>query len=205
MKLRQQTHIECIYVCKWIAVGSSIAFIAAFSLKIIIKWQKDQKFFLTRFYMCVSWIRPTTRVGENRAFASSPKFSGIILDFIKMWCWSLILVKAPEQTIDYMYCKLSSLFLHVSAYSQQQLWIGCNLYSLRVKIAYLDIESKLANHRFVNILVFKDVWWYRTWRWREVGDSSQSFSSDTLQGISSEWSGDTTELVYIQKRRDLIG
>jgi len=29
-------------------------------------------------------------------------------------------VKAPEQTIDYMYCKLSSLFLHVSAYSQQQ-------------------------------------------------------------------------------------
>jgi len=40
---------------------------------------------------------------------------------------------------------------------------------------------------------------------REVGDSSQSFLSDTLQGISSEWSGDTTELVYIQKRRDLIG
>ena len=39
----------------------------------------------------------------------------------------------------------------------------------------------------------------------EVGDSSQSFSSDTLQGISSEWSGDTTELVYTQKRRDLIG
>ena len=35
-------------------------------------------------------------------------------------------------------------------------------------------------------------------RWREVRDSSQSFSSDTLQGISSEWSGDTTELVYIQ-------
>jgi len=32
----------------------------------------------------------------------------------------LVLVKAPEQTIDYMYCKLSSLFLHVSAYSQQQ-------------------------------------------------------------------------------------
>ena len=25
--------------------------------------------------------------------------------------------------------------------------------------------------------------------WRELGDSSQSFSSDTLQGISSEWSG----------------
>jgi len=39
-------------------------------------------------------------------------------------------------------------------------------------------------------------------RWREVRDSSQSFSSDTLQGISSEWSGDTTS---IQKRRDLIG
>jgi len=42
-------------------------------------------------------------------------------------------------------------------------------------------------------------------KWREVGDSSQSFPSDTLQGISSEWSGDTTELVYTQKRRDLIG
>jgi len=52
---------------------------------------------------------------------------------------------------------------------------------------------------------WKDVWWYRTWRWHEVRDSSQSFSSDTLQGISSESSGDTTELVYIQKRRDLIG
>ena len=26
-----------------------------------------------------------------------------------------------------------------------------------------------------------------------------------IQGISSEWSGDTTELVYIQRRRDLIG
>jgi len=24
--------------------------------------------------------------------------------------------ETPEQTIDYMYCKLSSLFLHVSAY-----------------------------------------------------------------------------------------
>jgi len=33
----------------------------------------------------------------------------------------LVSVKAPEQTIDYMDCKLSSLFLHVSAYSQQQL------------------------------------------------------------------------------------
>ena len=32
--------------------------------------------------------------------------------------------------------------------------------------------------------IWKDVWWYRTWRWREVGDSSQSFSSDTLQVIS---------------------
>jgi len=26
---------------------------------------------------------------------------------------------------------------------------------LRVKIAYLDIESKLANHRFVNILAIE--------------------------------------------------
>jgi len=54
-----------------------------------------------------------------------------------------------------MYCKLSSLFLHVSAYSQQQLCIGCSLYSLHIKIAYLDIESKLDNHRFVNILAFE--------------------------------------------------
>ena len=81
-------------------------------------------------------------------------------------------MKDPEQTVDYMYCKLSSLFPHVSAYSQQQLWIGCSLYSLRVKIktackdrcslyslrvkiAYLGIKSKLANHRFVNILAFE--------------------------------------------------
>ena len=55
----------------------------------------------------------------------------------------------------YMHSKLSSLFLHVSAYSQQQLWIGCSLYSLRVKIAYLDIASKLANHHFVNIIAFE--------------------------------------------------
>jgi len=45
--------------------------------------------------------------------------------------------------------------LHVSAYSQQQLCIGCSLYSLHVKITYLDIESKLANRRFVNILAFE--------------------------------------------------
>jgi len=43
MKLILQTHIECMYVCKLIAAGLSIAFIAAFSLesnvelKIIIK------------------------------------------------------------------------------------------------------------------------------------------------------------------------
>ena len=67
----------------------------------------------------------------------------------------MVLVKDPEQTIHYMYCKLSSFFLHVSAHSQQQLWIGCSLYSLHVKIAYSDIESKLANHRFVNILAFE--------------------------------------------------
>jgi len=80
-----------------------------------------------------------------------------MLDFIKkvMLIFGFVLVKAPEESIDYMYCKLSSLFLHVSAYSQQQLWIGCSLYSLRVKIAYLDIESKSANHRFVNILAFE--------------------------------------------------
>jgi len=33
MELRVQTHIECIYVCKWIAIGLSIAFIATFSLE----------------------------------------------------------------------------------------------------------------------------------------------------------------------------
>jgi len=33
MKLRLQTHIECIYFCKCIAVGLSIAFIATFSLE----------------------------------------------------------------------------------------------------------------------------------------------------------------------------
>jgi len=70
MKLRLQTHIECIYFCKWIAVGLSIAFIAAFSLesnnelKMIIKQYKRQKFFLTSFYTRVSRIRPTTRVGK---------------------------------------------------------------------------------------------------------------------------------------------
>jgi len=34
-------------------------------------------------YARLSRIRPTTRVGENRAFVSAPKFSEIILDFIK--------------------------------------------------------------------------------------------------------------------------
>jgi len=64
------------YFCKLIAVGVSIVFIAAFSLeaniklKIIIKQQKGQKFFSTRFYARVGRIRPTTRVGKNRAFAS---------------------------------------------------------------------------------------------------------------------------------------
>jgi len=33
MKLRLQTHIECVYFCKWIAVGLLIAFVAAFSLE----------------------------------------------------------------------------------------------------------------------------------------------------------------------------
>jgi len=33
MKLRLHTYIECIYFCRWIAVGSSIAFMAAFSLE----------------------------------------------------------------------------------------------------------------------------------------------------------------------------
>jgi len=33
IKLRLQTHIECIYFCKWIAVGLLIAFCATFSLE----------------------------------------------------------------------------------------------------------------------------------------------------------------------------
>jgi len=33
MKLRLQKHKEYIYFCKWIAVGLTIAFIAAFSLE----------------------------------------------------------------------------------------------------------------------------------------------------------------------------
>jgi len=47
------------------------------------------------------------------------------------------------------------------------------------------------------------VWWYRTWRWREVRDSSQSFLSDALQRTSSECSGDTTELV-INRKADFL-
>ena len=51
MKLRLQTHMECIYFCKWIAAGLLIAFIAAFSLesnmelKIIIKQKERQNSF----------------------------------------------------------------------------------------------------------------------------------------------------------------
>ena len=48
--------------------------------------------------------------GEDRAFAAAPKVSGIILDFIKKGDVDLLLlVKPPESTIDYMYCKLRSL------------------------------------------------------------------------------------------------
>jgi len=85
---------------------------------------------------------------------------------------------------------------------------GCYFYKQGEFLELVELLSKydsvLGKH-YTNECTWKDVWWYRTGRWREVGDSSQSFSSDTLQGISSEWSGDTTELVYIQKRRDLIG
>ena len=67
----------------------------------------------------------------------------------------------------------------------------------------MSVEHSFGSWHGDKQFVSKDVWLYRTWRWREVGDSSQSFLSDTLQGLLSEWSGDTTELVYIQKRRDL--
>jgi len=95
--------------------------------------------------------------GGNRAFASAPKFSGIILDFIKKVMLIFGINESPWTNfwLHVAYCKLSLLFLHVSAYSQQQLWIGCSLYSPRVKITYLDIESKVANHHFVNILAFE--------------------------------------------------
>jgi len=52
MKLRLYTHIECIYFCKWIAVGLLIAFTAGFTLesnielKIIIN--QGLKFFLAK-------------------------------------------------------------------------------------------------------------------------------------------------------------
>jgi len=59
--------------------------------------------------------------------------------------------------------------------------------------------------KWLEVILKNELSQWEWFRFREVGDSSQSFSSDTLQGISSEWSGDTTELVYIQRRRDLIG
>jgi len=62
---------------------------------------------------------------------------------------------------------------------------------------YFDFERTAETN------IWKDVWWDRTWRWGEAGDSSQSFSSDTLQGISSEWSGGTTELVYIETNKSV--
>jgi len=37
MKLRLQTHLECICFCKWSAVGLSIVVIAAFSLELNIE------------------------------------------------------------------------------------------------------------------------------------------------------------------------
>jgi len=64
MKLRLQTHIQCIYFCKWIAVGLSITFVTSFSLesnielKIIIKQSNVKnsfsKFKNSRFYTHVS-------------------------------------------------------------------------------------------------------------------------------------------------------
>jgi len=35
------------------------------------------------------------------------------------------------------------------------------------------------------------IWWYRTWRWREVRDSSQSFSWDIVR---MEWRYNRTGL-----------
>ena len=53
---------------------------------------------------------------------------------------------------------------------------------------------ELQSRQLWSLIQFE--WMSRQWNqiWREVGDSSQNFSSDTLQGISSEWSGDATEL-----------
>jgi len=110
MELRLQIHIECIYFFKWIAVG-----------------------FINRLYCCFLTEVEHRTEDNNQAMkrskiifnkvlrVSATKFSGIILDFIKKVVWIFGFSEAPEQTIDYMYCKLSSLFLLVSVYSQQEL------------------------------------------------------------------------------------
>jgi len=95
-------------------------------------------------YARLSRIRPTTRVGENRAFVSAPKFSEIILDFIK----KLMLI--------FGFCEVPWTNYWQDVLQTELLVSPCfGLFILRVKIAYLDIESELANHHFVNILAFE--------------------------------------------------
>jgi len=93
--------------------------------------------------------------GENRAFASAPKFSGIISDCIKKVM--LIFGFSESPWTNYWLHLLQTELLVSPCFGlfTTTVLIECSLYSLRVKIAYLDIKSKLANHRFVNILAFE--------------------------------------------------
>ena len=77
-------------------------------------------------------------------------------------------------------------------------------YSVHLLRMYFSLLSRKPFRSLVDCTVlnlWKDVWWYRTWRWREVGDSSQSFSSDTSGDIvRMKWRYYRTGL-YTEKKR----
>jgi len=56
--------------------------------------------------------------------------------------------ETPEQSTDYLYFKLRSLFLCGSIYSRYQFCVERSFSSLRAKICYLDIWERIVQPRF---------------------------------------------------------
>ena len=88
MKLRLQAHIECIYFCKWISVGSSIAFIAAFSLESDIEKDNNQaikrsKYVFNKALRACKLNQAHNQGGGKPGICIRPKVFKHLLDFIE--------------------------------------------------------------------------------------------------------------------------
>jgi len=130
---------------------------------------------------CKSSLSRATRFRESPPWRKTPGRWWTVLS--TSWSGSS---HVTEATLDSCHLSIVNLQLHfIACFRLSNVTAYCCVTNIT---AYRCMTNVIAYRCVTNLVAYRCVTNVIAYRWGEVGDSSQSFSSDTLQGTSSEWS-----------------